>query len=69
VKTVYMSRDFPYCPSPRVTLQYRAGVTYRRVPEAAVAAIKASGAGSVIKTDGQDKISSMSSDEISKLIP
>jgi hypothetical protein len=48
MKTVEMVRDFPYCPLPQVTMQYRAGRTYPRVPEAAVAEILKAGAGKVV---------------------
>jgi hypothetical protein len=48
VKAVTMLRDFPYCPSLKVTIQYRGGVTYARVPEAAVRAIVGAGAGDVV---------------------
>jgi hypothetical protein len=48
MKTVEMIREFSYCPFRQVTLQYRAGQTYSRVPEAAVAAILKAGAGKVV---------------------
>lgn len=45
MKTVLMDRDFDYHPSPQVTIWYKAGKRYERVPEAAVATIEAAGAG------------------------
>lgn len=49
VKTVEMKRDFIYRPKRNVHILYRAGVTYERVPEAAVRAI--ADAGKVIERD------------------
>jgi hypothetical protein len=39
MKTVTMERDFVYRPKRNIHISYRAGLTYRRVPEAAVRAI------------------------------
>jgi hypothetical protein len=47
MKTVTMTRDFTYRPKWNVDVVYRGGVTYRRVPEAAVRAIVGAGAGAV----------------------
>lgn len=42
--------DFTYRPKRNVHIQYKGGLTYKRVPEAAVRAIVAAGKGS-IKTE------------------
>lgn len=47
MKTVKMARDYSYRATPRVFVQYIGGETYQRVPEAAVRAITAAGAGEV----------------------
>jgi len=49
VKTVLMSRTFDYRPRRGVIVVYAAGQRYDRVPEAAVRAIVAAGAGDVIE--------------------
>lgn len=49
MKTVAVSRDFTYRPKRHVAIQYRAGVTYPRVPEAAVRAITGAAAGQIIQ--------------------
>jgi hypothetical protein len=48
MKTVQMLRDFNYCPTRRIAVAYLGGVTYPRVPEAAVRAIIKAGAGEVV---------------------
>jgi hypothetical protein len=50
-----MLRDFPYCPTHNVTVQYKGGVTYSRVPEAAVAAITAAKAGEIVNGVSQSE--------------
>jgi hypothetical protein len=51
VKTITMTRDFNYHPFKRkpVNILYLGGATYERVPEAAVRAILAAGAGYVVE--------------------
>jgi len=49
MKTITMARDFAYVPRPQVTIQYLAGRTYQRVPEAAVRAIISAGAGKIAR--------------------
>jgi hypothetical protein len=49
MKTIAFSRDFSYCPSRWVTIQYRGGFTYQRVPEAAVRVIRAAEAGEILQ--------------------
>lgn len=51
MKTVAVSRDFSYRAKRHVVVQYRGGMTYPRVPEAAVRAIVAAGAGKVVTTE------------------
>lgn len=53
MKTVEMMRDFAYRPFPRrpILTAYLAGVTYTRVPEAAVDAIVSAGAGRVVEPE------------------
>lgn len=51
VKTVEMERDFAYTPQAQVTVMYRAGIRYEKVPEAAVRAILIAGAGTVVRDD------------------
>lgn len=48
MKTVTMERDFDYRPTKHLMRAYKGGKTYSRVPEAAVAAIVAAGAGRVV---------------------
>lgn len=48
MKTVKMERDFTYRATPRVFVQYLAGQTYTRVPEAAFRSITAAKAGYAI---------------------
>ncbi|MBN8987421.1 MAG: hypothetical protein J0H42_04195 [Rhizobiales bacterium] len=48
MKVVAVSRDFSYRAKRHVFVQYLAGVTYQRVPEAAVRAILEAGAGRVV---------------------
>jgi hypothetical protein len=48
MKTVKMERDFSYRATPRAFVQYLGGETYQRVPEAAVRAITAAGAGTIV---------------------
>lgn len=48
MKTVDVTKDHSYRPSLRVVVQYQAGHTYRRVPEAAVRSILAAGAGVIV---------------------
>lgn len=49
MKTVAMSRDFSYRARRHVFVQYLAGKTYPRVPEAHVRAILGGGAGQVVE--------------------
>lgn len=51
MKTVAVSRDFSYRAKWHVFVQYRGGVTYHRVPEAAARAIVEAGAGRVVTTE------------------
>ena len=51
MKTIRMTRDFDYWPVRQVVMAYRAGVTYERVPEAAVAKILAAEAGEIVLGD------------------
>lgn len=48
VKTVEMDSDFDYVPDRRVSWRFEAGVTYRRVLEAAAREIERAGAGRII---------------------
>lgn len=48
MKTVKMLRDYSYRTTPRVFIQYTAGQTYSRVPEAAVRKIVEAEAGEVV---------------------
>lgn len=43
-----MRRDYSFRASARVFVQYRAGETYRRVPEAQAREILAAGAGEIV---------------------
>lgn len=54
MKTVAMARDFPYRVKVTVVIMYLGGVTYQRVPEAAVRAILEARAGIVIDQEDQD---------------
>lgn len=49
MKTVEMSRDYSYCATRHIVIQYIGGKIYRRVPEAAVRAIVAAGAGKIVE--------------------
>ncbi|MEN6535647.1 MAG: hypothetical protein ABFD89_18430 [Bryobacteraceae bacterium] len=49
MKTVRLDRDFVYKPKRNVHVAYKGGVTYQRVPEAAVRVIVAAKAGEVIE--------------------
>lgn len=51
MKTVRMIRDYRYRPARNVAVQYRAGMVYPRVPEAAVRAIVGAGAGEIVKDE------------------
>ncbi|MET4721917.1 hypothetical protein ABIF63_006023 [Bradyrhizobium japonicum] len=51
MKTITMQKEFSYRPSVRVVVQYGQGKTYPRVPEAAVRAILAAGAGVIVDQD------------------
>jgi hypothetical protein len=53
VKTIEMARDFSYRVKRNVFVQYLAGVTYPRVPEAAAREILAAGAGRTIESSTQ----------------
>lgn len=55
MKTVWMDRDFSYRVKHTVFVQYNGGRLYSRVPEAAVKAIVAASAGSVMKTEVPDE--------------
>lgn len=48
MKTVSMQRSFDYRPKRGVIIAYLEGVTYLRVPEAAVRAILEAGAGKIV---------------------
>lgn len=48
MKTIKMERDFSYRATSRAFVQYLGGTTYQRVPEAAVRAIVAAGAGEIV---------------------
>lgn len=48
MKDVRLDRDFTYKPKRNVHISYKGGITYHRVPEAAVRAIVAAGAGRVV---------------------
>lgn len=54
MKTVAVSRDFPYRAKRHVVVQYLGGVTYPRVPEAAVRAIVHAGAGKIVEQEASD---------------
>lgn len=47
MKTITMLRDFDYHANRWITIAYKSGETYRKVPEAAVRAILAAKAGEV----------------------
>lgn len=49
MKTIAVHRDYSFRASARAFVQYRAGVTYRRVPEVQARAIVAAGAGDVVE--------------------
>lgn len=49
MKTVAVSRDISVRIHAKVFVHYRAGVEYKRVPEAQVRAIIAAGAGEIVK--------------------
>jgi hypothetical protein len=49
MKIVRMEREFDYRARPRVFVHYRAGKTYKRVPEAHAVAIVAAGAGTIVE--------------------
>jgi hypothetical protein len=55
VKTVTMRCDFDYRPRRGVIIAYRAGQTYRRVPEAAVRAIVEAQAGEIDGEGGRPR--------------
>lgn len=59
MKTVQVFHEFDYWPTRRRFVRFQGGVIYRRVIEAAVAAIVAAGAGRVVLADedpgGQDE--------------
>lgn len=48
MKTVSVNRDYSFRAGARVFIQYRAGETYRRVPEVQARAIVAAGAGEIV---------------------
>ena len=50
MKTVELATNFDYCPDPHITIRFHAGITYRRVIEAAALAIVCAGAGRVVET-------------------
>ncbi|MCK1684247.1 hypothetical protein IVA87_33895 [Bradyrhizobium sp. 147] len=49
MKTVAVHRDYSFRAAARVFVQYRAGETYRRVPEVQARAIVAAGAGEIVE--------------------
>jgi hypothetical protein len=51
MKTVELFRDFDYRPHPRWSVRFLAGITYRRVLEAAATAIERAGAGRVVPAE------------------
>ncbi|UEM17341.1 hypothetical protein J4G43_025765 [Bradyrhizobium barranii subsp. barranii] len=59
MKTVSVHRDYPFRAGARVFVQYRAGKTYRRVPEVQARAIVAAGAGQIVANDGDAVISAV----------
>jgi len=48
MKTVYMRRDYHYCPHHRLSVEFKAGITYAQVLDKAAEAIEAAGAGEVL---------------------
>jgi hypothetical protein len=54
MKTVEVHRDFDYRPTPQWGVRFLAGYTYRRVLEAATAAIVRAGAGRVVPSPNND---------------
>lgn len=54
MKKVHVSRDFSYRAKRHVYVQYLGGVTYERVPEAAVREIVAADAGTIVTSEGED---------------
>jgi hypothetical protein len=58
MKTVRMKRDFSYRAKRTVFVQYLGGVTYPRVPEAAVRAILNAGAGEIVVETRDDDVGS-----------
>lgn len=55
MKTVVMHRNFDYRPTRHLIRAYKGGQKYNRVPEAAVAAIVAAGAGRIVKDGKRDR--------------
>ncbi len=55
MKSVRMLRDFSHRASARVFVQYLAGKTYDRVPEAAVRAIVSAQAGEIVDQAKRDE--------------
>jgi hypothetical protein len=51
MKTVQMLRDYMYVTHPRRSIQFKAGVTYTRVIDAAARQIEAAGAGRILTPD------------------
>lgn len=51
MKSIRMDRDYTYMPSSSVHIEYKSGITYHRVPEAAAEAILGAGAGSEEEVD------------------
>lgn len=51
MKTVFLELDYDYKPVAAVTIAYRAGQTYERVPEAAARAIVEAGVGRIVGGD------------------
>ena len=52
MKTVYLTRDFDYSPHRKITVRFKAGVTYIRVIDAAARAIERADAGRISPPDG-----------------
>jgi len=48
MKTVHMLKDYHYCPHHRLSVEFKAGITYAQVLDKAAQAIEAAGAGEVL---------------------
>lgn len=55
MKTVRMTKDYDYFATPKYLVAYKAGTVVTRVPEAAVEAIIAAGAGEVVGEVADDE--------------